>query len=721
MKRRILYSIIISALAALVFCAGASAAGVKTECIVGDVTGDGYITVEDARIILRTAVKLDKCPAASVPLYDTDANGEIGVSDARLILRVAVELDPVPAHLTQTVPGKAATCLSEGVSDGLICTVCGKTVKQQTAVPETAHSFLAVQIEPTCASGGFIRHECIYGCGEYYDTDPTPALPHKWDEGTVLTPVTCTTDGLIAYSCLVCDSGKEETVPATGHTVVTDEGAQPTCVKDGITEGSHCRVCGEIFVAQKVIPATGHTEVISAGAEPTCTRPGYTEGITCSVCGEIIKEVFVIKANGHTLVEDPYTLATCTETGLTGGKHCSVCGYVEISQKTVPAKGHKEAVDKGYAPTCTKEGRKDGTYCTVCNTVIRGQEVIPPLGHTEKTVPEVAPGCTVTGLTSYIVCTVCKENVTEPETRPSLGHDEQIRKGTSPTCTQNGTTDSTYCARCNKTLTPAATIVKLGHDYKNSAVAPTCTKDGYDNHECRRCSYSYKDNYKDKLGHDLSYEDRGGKKHLKTCSRCDLSETVACDFTSTVKTPNCTEGGYTDLECKYCSAQYRENVKSPLGHKGKSAVKEKVSAVTCTKDGYYESVVYCTRCEAEMSRTPVTVTAPGHTPVTDAAVAPGCVKTGLTEGSHCSVCGEIITAQETVAATGHSFGEWTHGVDDDFENIHTRACSACDEKETAKCTLIAEIVTAPTETEDGVIRIYCPDCGFGYTVPLPRG
>ncbi len=43
----------------------------------------------------------------------------------------------------------------------------------------------------------------------------------------------------------------------------------------------------------------------------------------------------------------------------------------------------------------------------------------------------------------------------------------------------------------------------------------------------------------------------------------------------------------------------------------------------------------------------------GHTAVTDAAVAPACTTPGLTEGSHCSVCNEILVAQTEVAALGH--------------------------------------------------------------------
>ena len=42
-----------------------------------------------------------------------------------------------------------------------------------------------------------------------------------------------------------------------------------------------------------------------------------------------------------------------------------------------------------------------------------------------------------------------------------------------------------------------------------------------------------------------------------------------------------------------------------------------------------------------------------HNIVVDSAVAPTCTATGLTEGSHCSICNQVITAQETVAALGH--------------------------------------------------------------------
>ena len=45
---------------------------------------------------------------------------------------------------------------------------------------------------------------------------------------------------------------------------------------------------------------------------------------------------------------------------------------------------------------------------------------------------------------------------------------------------------------------------------------------------------------------------------------------------------------------------------------------------------------------------------PAHTPVIDEAVAATCTATGLTAGTHCSECNEVLVAQETVDALGHN-------------------------------------------------------------------
>ncbi|MCR5395526.1 MAG: hypothetical protein K6E86_09035 [Bacteroidales bacterium] len=73
---------------------------------------------------------------------------------------------------------------------------------------------------------------------------------------------------------------------------------------------------------------------------------------------------------------------------------------------------------------------------------------------------------------------------------------------------------------------------------------------------------------------------------------------------------------------------------------------------TCTSGAKYVSA--CIHCGEE--RTPsFNVEALGHDTIVDAAVAATCWRTGLTQGSHCGRCGEVLVAQDTVAMTSHSY------------------------------------------------------------------
>ncbi len=65
------------------------------------------------------------------------------------------------------------------------------------------------------------------------------------------------------------------------------------------------------------------------------------------------------------------------------------------------------------------------------------------------------------------------------------------------------------------------------------------------------------------------------------------------------------------------------------------------------------------------------------TKVVDEAVAPTCTTTGLTEGLHCDVCGEVFTKQEVIPALGHNINSWASS-----NNEETGTCSVCGEQET---------------------------------------
>lgn len=62
-----------------------------------------------------------------------------------------------------------------------------------------------------------------------------------------------------------------------GHNIVIDKAVQATCTTSGLTEGSHCNVCGKVFVEQKAIGAS-HNYIGNICSE--CGFNCETNGIT---------------------------------------------------------------------------------------------------------------------------------------------------------------------------------------------------------------------------------------------------------------------------------------------------------------------------------------------------------------------------------------------------------------------------------------------------------
>ncbi len=113
-----------------------------------------------------------------------------------------------------------------------------------------------------------------------------------------------------------------------------------------------------------------------------------------------------------------------------------------------------------------------------------------------------------------------------------------------------------------------------------------------------------------------------------------------------------------------------------------------------------------------------------HTAVTVPAVEPTCGSSGLTEGSRCSECGKVLTAQEYVAPLGHSVTGGTRVEPTCTEPGYTQSrCALCGE-EVAQEILYATghsfgsytTVRAATCTQTGTQERTCLTCGEKETV-----
>ena len=140
------------------------------------------------------------------------------------------------------------------------------------------------------------------------------AIGHKYGEWTVVTPATCTEEGLEKRVCA--------------------------------NNAAHFQT--------RAIPVAEHTEKTVPGKEATCTEPGMTDAKVCEKCGKTLVEATEIPALGHDWGDWKVTVApTYTSTG-TAMRECSRCGKTE--EKELPAYDHTNDYLEIIAPDVVRAG-----------------------------------------------------------------------------------------------------------------------------------------------------------------------------------------------------------------------------------------------------------------------------------------------------------------------------------------------------------------------------
>ena len=328
---------------------------------------------------------------------------------------------------------------------------------------------------------------------------------HVVTEWITVTEATCTEAGQETGTCTCGENIETREIEALGHTAELDAASAPSCTQEGLTEGSHCSVCGETLVAQESIPMIEHDYVDGFctecnAEEPACKHPashtenatqadcvndGYTGDLVCDVCGEILENGTSIAASGHSF-----------ESGF-----CTVCGQACEHPSTY--------LDNGYDPTCTEDGYTGDDVCDACGEMVSQGDVIPAMGHNYQwgyctrcwaaepqcEHPDVVvkhasdATCTEEGYTGNTFCKICNEMVTKGEAIPSLGHTYEfgscircgemepkcehlitiVKNEVNATCTEDGYSGDTVCQTCDEVVAAGKVIPALGHTYEDGS------------------------------------------------------------------------------------------------------------------------------------------------------------------------------------------------------------------------------------------------------------
>ena len=122
--------------------------------------------------------------------------------------------------------------------------------------------------------------------------------PHTWNDGVVTKPATETDEGVMTYTCTVCDREKTEPIPATGHThnwsqtyLYGPDGHWQTCSGCNETTAPQQHTYGDWIVDKEA------TQTEQGSRHRECTVCGYEQSETIPMTGSRVTVTYASAAS----------------------------------------------------------------------------------------------------------------------------------------------------------------------------------------------------------------------------------------------------------------------------------------------------------------------------------------------------------------------------------------------------------------------------------------
>ena len=568
---------------------------------------------------------------------------------------------------------KQPTCIEKGTTR-YSCSRCGYSYDEENieALGDLGHNYVSKVIkQPTCTEKGTTRYTCSR-CGDSYDKEDIAALGHNY-VSKVLTQPTCTEKGVTRYTCSRCgDSYDEENIDALGHNYVSKVIKQPTCTEKGTTRYT-CSRCGDYYDKDD-IAALGHNYVSKVLTQPTCTEKGTTR-YTCTRCNncydkkdieELGHDTKIVERVEPTLTEDGFYRVECQRDG---------CGYSSSHPLEQLTLGYNQKVKSNGSDTYKIEMDKSGYLIfdfegeskewdiNIYDEDYNKIDTLKPVYKEfyKKSYLQISLGSNVPNQNQIVALFAGKYYV----------EIDRLNNATNDNFSGNYTFSIDY-SPANETIketkndfyydAPTAKNIELNKTYNgflgakyacyNYVGNPILTTDERDAYKIEipkgsglsQFSVTLSSKAFAPLGSDCTlilynseFEPYDGFKPFTVSLNSTLNETIYLyEGTYYIAVVN----DKSPIEYTFTTTFKPQGTFTCVEHKGKL-----VNTVnpTCTQNGYNSYV--CQICGTQYNEI---IPAYGHNVVIDYEVAPTVVSSGLIRGSHCSICGAVITPQTVI-------------------------------------------------------------------------